>query len=52
MPTKDRIDWPYVTLLVAIVLVIAAAFQLLPAWVAFLIFALLWIGFRLWPKTH
>jgi hypothetical protein len=52
VPTKDRIDWPYVTLLVAIVLVIAAALHLLPVWVAVLIFAVLWIGFRIWPKSH
>ena len=52
MPTKDRIDWPYVTLLLAIVLVIAAALHLLSAWIAFVIFAVLWVGFRIWPKTH
>ena len=29
MPAKGRIEWPYVTLLVAIVLVVAAALHLL-----------------------
>ena len=50
MPAKGRIEWPYVTLLVAIVLVVAAALHLLSTWIAFLIFAVLWIGFRIWPK--
>jgi hypothetical protein len=50
VPTKDRIDWPYVTLLVAIVLMVAAVLHLLPVWVAVLIFAVLWVGFRIWPK--
>jgi len=52
VPTKDRIDWPYVALLVAIVLMVAAALHLLSAWVAFLIFAVLWVGFAIWSKTH
>jgi hypothetical protein len=51
VPTRDRIDWPYVTLLVAIVLVIAAALHLLSAWVAVLIFAVLWVGSRMCPKN-
>ena len=37
MPAKGRIEWPYVTLLVAIVLVVAAALHLLSTWIAFLI---------------
>jgi len=50
MPTKDRIDWPYVTLLVAIVLMVAAALHLSSVLVAFVIFAVLWVGFAIWPK--
>jgi hypothetical protein len=41
VPAKGRIEWPYVTLLVAIVLMIAAAAHLLSAWNAFVIFAVL-----------
>jgi hypothetical protein len=52
VPIKCRIEWPYVALLVAIVLMIAAAAHLLSAWVAYVIFAVLWIGFAIWPKTH
>jgi hypothetical protein len=52
MPTKDRIEWPYVVLLVAIVLMVAAALHLLSTWFAFVIFAGLWIGFAIWSKTH
>jgi hypothetical protein len=52
VPTKDRIDWPYVTLLVAIVLVVAATLHLLPIWIAFVIFAVLWIGFAISSKTR
>ena len=51
MPAKDRIEWPYVALLIAIVLMIAAAAHLLSAWVAFVIFASLWV-FVMWSKTH
>ncbi len=50
MPAKGRIEWPYVTLMAAIALLVAAALHRLPAWVAFLIFAVLWVGFRIWPK--
>ena len=52
MPTKDRIERPHVVLLVGIVLMVAGALHLLSAWVAFVIFAVLWIGFAIWPKTH
>ena len=52
MPAKGRIEWPYVTLLVAIVLVVAVALHLLSAWIAFVIFAVLWVGFAIWPKTN
>jgi len=52
VPTKDRIEWPYVVLLVGIVVMVAAALHLLSAWVAFLIFAVLWVGFAIWSKTH
>ena len=52
MPIKNHIEWPYVALLVAIVLMIAAAAHLLSAWVAYVILAVLWIGFAIWPKTH
>ncbi len=52
MPTKDHLEWPYVALLVAIVLMIAGALHLLSTWVAFVIFAVLWVGFAIWSKTH
>lgn len=52
MPAKDRIEWPYVVLLVGIVLMVAGALHLLSAWVAYVIFAVLWLGFAIWPKTH
>ena len=52
MPTKDHIEWPYVALLVAIVLMVAAAAHLLSAWVAFVIFGALWVGFAIWSKTN
>ena len=51
MPTKDRIEWPHVVLLVGIVMMVAAAADLLPPWVAFVIFAVLWV-FVMWSKTH
>jgi hypothetical protein len=31
---------------------VAAALHLLAAWAAYLIFAVLWIGFWVWPKSH
>jgi hypothetical protein len=52
MPAKDRIEWPYVALLVAIVVMVAAAAHLLSAWVTFVIFAILWVGFAIWSKGH
>jgi hypothetical protein len=52
VPTKDYIEWPYVVLLVGIVVMVAAALHLLSAWVAFVMFAVLWIGFAIWNKTH
>jgi hypothetical protein len=52
VPTKDHIEWPYVALLVAIVLMVAAAAHLLSAWVAFVIFGALWVGFAIWSKTN
>ncbi len=52
MPTKDRFEWSYVALLVGLVVMVAAAFHLLSAWVAFVIFAVLWIGFAIGPKSH
>ena len=52
VPTKDHIDWPYVVLLVGLVVMVAAAFHLLSAWAAFVIFAVLWIGFAIGPKGH
>ena len=51
MPTKGRIEWPYVTLVVGIVLLIAAVAHLLSAWVAYVIFGALWV-FVMWSKTH
>jgi hypothetical protein len=50
VPGKDRIEWPYVTLLVGIVLMVAAAVHLVSTWVAFVIFAVLWIGFAIWSE--
>ena len=52
VPAKDHIDWPYVVLLVGLVVMVAAALHLLSAWVAYVIFAVLWIGFAIWPKSH
>jgi hypothetical protein len=49
VPTKGRIDWPYVALPVAIVVVVASALHLLSAWVASVIFAVLWV-FVMWSK--
>ena len=49
MPTKGRIDWPYVALPVAIVVMVASALHLLPAWVASVICAVLWV-FVMWSK--
>jgi hypothetical protein len=51
VPTKDYIDWPYVVLLVGIAVMVAPAFHLLSAWVAYLIFGALWM-FVMWSKTH
>jgi len=50
--TKDYIEWPYVALLVAIVLMVAAAAHLLSAWLAFVSFGALWVGFAIWSKTN
>ena len=50
MPAKDRIEWPYVTLLTGILLMVAAAVHQLPVWVAYAIFGALWIGFAIWSK--
>jgi hypothetical protein len=52
VPTKDNIEWPHVTLLVAIVLMVAAALHLLSTRVAFVIFGVLWIGFAIWSETR
>ena len=52
MPTKDRIEWPYVVLLVGIVVMVAAALHLLSVWVAYVIFGALWVGFAMWSKGH
>ena len=52
MPAKDRIEWPYVVLLVGIVLMVAAATHLLSTWVAYVIFGVLWIGFAIGSKIH
>jgi hypothetical protein len=52
VPTKGRIEWPYVALLVAIVMMVAATLHLLSTWVAYVIFAVLWIGFAILPKNH
>ena len=51
MPTKHRIEWPYVALLIGIVMMIAAATHLLSAWVAFVIFGALWV-FVMWSKAR
>ena len=52
MPTKVHIEWPYVALLVGIVVMVAAAAHLVAAWVAYVIFGALWVGFAIWSKTH
>jgi len=52
VPAKVRIEWPYVVLLVGIVLMVAAATHLLSTWVAYVIFGVLWIGFAIWSKIH
>lgn len=52
MPAKDHIEWPYVVLLVGLVVMVAAALHLLSTWIAYVIFAVLWIGFAIWPKSH
>jgi hypothetical protein len=52
MPAKDRTEWPYVVLLIGIVLMVAATLHLLSVSVAYVIFAVLWVGFAIWPKTH
>jgi hypothetical protein len=50
VPTKRRFEWSYVALLVGLVVMVAAALHLLSAWVAYVIFAVLWIGFAIWPR--
>jgi hypothetical protein len=50
MPAKYHIEWPYMALVVGIVLMVAAAAHLLSAWVAYVIFAVLWIGFARLPR--
>ncbi len=50
MPTKDRIEWPYVVLLVGIVVMVAATLHLLSAWVAYVIFGALWVVLRYGPR--
>ena len=52
VPTKDRIEWPYVVLLIGIGVMVAAALHLLSAWVAYVILGALWVGFAIWSKTH
>jgi hypothetical protein len=52
VPTKGRFEWSYVALLVGLVVMVAAAFHLLSTWVAYVIFAVLWIGFAIAPKGH
>jgi len=52
VPAKDHFEWPYVVLLVGLVVMVAAALHLLSTWVAYVIFAVLWIGFAIWPKSH
>jgi len=51
VPTKCHIEWPYVALLIAIVLMIATTAHLLSAWVLYLIFGALWV-FVMWSKTR
>ncbi len=52
MPAKGCIEWPYVALVVAILVMVAAALHLLSAWVGYVIFGTLWVGFAIWSKTH
>jgi hypothetical protein len=51
VPAKNHIEWPYVALVVAIVMMTAGTAHLLSAWVAFVIFGALWV-FVMWSKTH
>src|SRR5438477_10858634 len=41
-----------VALLIGIAVMVAAALHLLPLWVAYLIFTVLWVGFAIWSKIH
>jgi hypothetical protein len=52
VPTKDRIEWPYVALFVAIVVMVGAGAHLLSGWVAYVIFGALWLGFAIWSKAR
>jgi hypothetical protein len=49
---RTSFEWPYVVLLVGIVVMVAAALHLLLAWVVHVIFGALWVGFAIWPKGH
>jgi hypothetical protein len=52
VPAKAHIEWPFVVLLVGLVVMVAAALHLLSTWVAYVIFAVLWLGFAIGPKGH
>ena len=54
----ESLNWPFAGAnskhlkLVGIVVLVAAAGHLLAAWVAYVIFGVLWVGFAIWSKTH
>ena len=49
---KDIMEWPYVALVVAILVMVAAAAHLLSPWVGYVIFGTLWVGFAIWSKSR
>jgi hypothetical protein len=52
VPTKGHIEWPFVMLLIAIVLMVAADVHRLPSWVAFVILGAWWVCFAVWSRNH
>jgi hypothetical protein len=52
VPTKDRIEWPYVTLLGRNSSDGCGSPSFVAGLGRLLIFAVLWLGFRIWPKTR
>jgi hypothetical protein len=50
VPTKVHIEWPYVALLVGIVVMVAAAAHLVTAWVAYVSSGFYGLVLRYGPK--